>query len=141
MAEAKESAKNANKLLTISEFDNIDDATSALVSMKAAYKDLTEDQIIDKINAVGDNYAISTDQVATGLQKAGATLSLLGNNIDEAAALITAANTTLQDINTVSSGIRTVALRIMGTEEAKSELEELGESVDDYVVETKSKKQ
>ena len=140
MAESKESAKNANKLLTISEFDNIDDATSALVSMKAAYKDLTEDQIIDKINAVGDNYAISTDQVATGLQKSGATLSLLGNNIDEAAALITAANTTLQNVDTVSAGIRTISLRIMGTEEAKKELEDLGEDTSDYVVETKAKK-
>lgn len=112
--EAKQSAVNANKLLTISEFNNIDDATSALVSMKAAYSDLSEDQIIDKINAVGDNYAISTDQVSTGLQKAGATLSLLGNNIDEAAALITAANTTLQNVDTVSAGVRTISLRIMG---------------------------
>lgn len=112
--EAKVSAKNANKLLTVSEFENIDDATSALVSMKAAYEDLSEDQIIDKLNAVGDNFAISTDQIATGLQKAGATLSLLGNNIDEAAALITAANTTLQDVNTVAAGVRTISLRIMG---------------------------
>ena len=37
-----------------------------------------------------NNYAISTDQLASALQKSGSTLSLLGNTIDEAAALITA---------------------------------------------------
>ena len=88
-----------------------------------------------------NNYAISTDELARGLQKSGATLSLLGNNIDQSAALISAANTTLQNVDTVSAGIRTISLRIMGTEEAKKELEELGESTDDYVVETKAKKQ
>lgn len=138
--DAQQSAVNANKLLTISEFDNIDDATSALVSLKSAYTDLSEDELINRVNAVGDNFAISTDEVATGLQKAGATLSLLGNSIDESAALITAANTTLQNVDTVAAGVRTISLRIMGTEEAKKELEELGEDTSDYVVETIAKK-
>ena len=35
--------------------------------------------------------------------------------------------------------MRTIALRIQGTEEAKEELEALGESTDDFVVQTKSK--
>ena len=33
-----------------------------------------------------NNYAISTDELATALQKSAATLSLMGNTIDEAAA-------------------------------------------------------
>ena len=52
-SDAKVSAVNANKLFNVSEFDNIDDATSALISMKAAYSDLSEDSLIDKLNAVG----------------------------------------------------------------------------------------
>lgn len=88
-----------------------------------------------------NNFAISTDELAQGLQKSASTLSLMGNSIDEAAALITAANTTIQDVDSVSAGIRTVTLRIMGTEEAEDELQELGEEVDDYVVQTASKKQ
>lgn len=51
--DAKQSSVNANKLLNVSEFDNIDDATSALISMKAAYSDLSENSLIDKLNAVG----------------------------------------------------------------------------------------
>lgn len=88
-----------------------------------------------------NNYAISTDELARGLQKSGSTLSLLGNTIDQSAALITAGNTTLQDVDTVAAGIRTVALRIMGTEEAKSQLSELGEDTSDYIVQTRAKKQ
>jgi len=38
-----------------------------------------------------------------------------------------------------SMGVRTVALRIAGTEEAKQELEELGEDTSDFVVQTSSK--
>lgn len=114
MEEAKQSSVNANILKNVSEFDDINEATSALISMKAAYSDLSESTLIDKLNAVGNNYAISTDELARGLQKSGATLSLLGNNIDQSAALISAANTTLQNVDTVSAGVRTISLRIMG---------------------------
>jgi len=38
-----------------------------------------------------------------------------------------------------SAGIRTIALRISGTEEAKDEIKDMGEDVDDFVVRTKSK--
>ena len=88
-----------------------------------------------------NNFSISTDELATGLQKAGATLSLMGNSLDESAALITSANATIQDVNSVAAGIKTISLRIVGTEEAKNELAELGEETDDYVVATKAKKQ
>ena len=139
--DAKQSAVNANILKNVSEFDDINDATSALISMKAAYKDLSEESIIDKLNNIGNNYAVSTDELATGLQKSGAALSLMGNNIDESVALLTLANTQIQDINSVAAGVKTISLRIAGTEEAKKELEELGEDTSDYVVATKAKKQ
>lgn len=38
-----------------------------------------------------------------------------------------------------SMGVRTVALRIAGTEDAKAELEELGEDTSDFIVQTQSK--
>lgn len=52
-SEAKESATNANKLLNVSEFDNIEDATSALISMKSAFKEVAESDLVDKVNQVG----------------------------------------------------------------------------------------
>jgi len=38
-----------------------------------------------------------------------------------------------------SAGIRTVSLRIAGTEEAKNEIADMGEDIDDFVVRTRSK--
>lgn len=141
MEEAKQSSMNANILKNVSEFDNVDDATSALISMQAAYKDLTQTELIDKLDNIGNRYAVATDELATGLQKSGATLSLMGNNIDESVALLTAANSQIQNIDTVAAGEKVISLRIAGTEEAKKELEELGEDTSDYVVATKAKKQ
>ena len=139
--EAKESAKDASILLNVSEFSSIDEATTALVAMSQAYSDMDKIDIIDKLNNIGNNFSISTDQLATGLQNAAAVLKTQGNDIDKSIALLTAANSIVQDISKASTGIRTIALRIAGTETAKKELEELGESVDDYIVQTTSKTQ
>lgn len=139
--EASESAKTANVLLNVSEFDNIEDATKSLVSMGQAYKDLDKMTIVDKLNEVGNNYAISTDELATALQKSAATLSLMGNTIDEAASLVTTANATIQDADSVSAGLRTISLRLVGTEEAEKELSAMNEEVDAFVKATNSKKQ
>ena len=51
--EAAESAKTANVLLNVSEFDYIEDATKSLVAMGQAYKDLDKMTIVDKLNEVG----------------------------------------------------------------------------------------
>ncbi len=139
--EASESAKTANVLLNVSEFNNIEDATKSLVAMGQAYKDLDKMTIVDKLNEVGNNYAISTDELATALQKSSATLSLMGNTIDEAASLVTTANATIQDADSVSAGLRTISLRLVGTEEAEEELSAMDEEVDAFVKATNSKKQ
>lgn len=137
--EASESAKTANVLLNVSEFNNIEDATKSLVAMGQAYKDLDKMTIVDKLNEVGNNYAISTDELATALQKSSATLSLMGNTIDEAASLVTTANATIQDADSVSAGLRTISLRLVGTEEAEEELSAMDEEVDAFVKATNSK--
>lgn len=137
--EASESAQVANVLLNVSEFENIDDATDSLVSMAAAYDELDKIDIVDKLNIIGNNFAISTDGLATALKDSASALTTAGNDMDEAVALATAANRVVQDPNKVGAGLRTIALRITGTEAAKKELEELGESVDDFTVTTASK--
>lgn len=141
LQDAAESAKTANVLLNVSEFDNIEDATKSLVSMGQAYKDLDKMSIVDRLNEIGNNYSISTDELASGLQKSAATLSLMGNTIDEAAALIITANSVIQDSDSVSAGLRTISLRLVGTEESEKELSAMNEEVDAFVKSTNSKKQ
>ena len=139
MKEATEASKASAWLVNVSEFTNIDDATTALISMRQAFKDLSYEDFIDKLNGVGDNFSSSTQQLASGMQNVSSVLKVTGNDIDQSLALLTAANDITQDMSKASMGVRTVALRISGTQEAKQELEDLGEDVSDFVVQTQSK--
>lgn len=139
LEDASQSALDANTLFKVSEFGTIEEATEALISMSQAYQELEKSDINDIMNYVGNNFAISTEGLATGLQKSAAALKTAGNDIYEAVALITAGNTIIQDADQVGAGIRTISLRILGTETAKEELASLGEDVEDFVVQTQSK--
>ena len=137
--EAKKSAIDANTLFKVSEFGTIEEATDAMISMSQAYKELKKSEINDILNNVGNNFSISTEGLATALQTSAAALKVAGNDINEAVALITAGNAIVQDPSQVGAGMRTISLRILGTEQAKDELASLGEDVEDFVVQTASK--
>lgn len=96
LQQASQSAQTANILFNVSEFESIDEATTALVAMSAAYADAEKDidkmDIVDRLNLIGNNYAIATDELATALQDGAATLQTAGNDLDEAIALTTAGN-------------------------------------------------
>lgn len=144
MEEASESARVATMLFNVSEFENVNEATEALVAMSQAYKDMDKTEIIDVLNNIGNNYSIATDQLATALQASSAALMTQGNDLYEAAALVTAGNAIIQDASKTGTGIRTIALRIAGQkmdkEELEKELNELGEEVDEWVMQTEAKK-
>ena len=89
MSDAKELASLSTKLLNVSEFTDINSATQALVSATQAYKDVAPEDIVNKLNLVGNNFAISTDELATGLQNAAAVLMTQGNDLDQTLALLT----------------------------------------------------
>jgi len=74
--EAQDAAVASNWLLNVSEFQNIDDATTALMSITQAFNDLSFENVIDSLNAVGDHYSSATDQLASGLQNAAAVLKI-----------------------------------------------------------------
>lgn len=112
--EAAESAKSANVLMNVSEFQSIDEATKSLIAMSAAYDDLSKMNIIDKLNEVGNNFSISTSEAAEALQSSASALQTAGNSMDESLALITAGNAVVQDANKVGTGMRTIALRLTG---------------------------
>lgn len=137
--EAQKSAQTSNILLNVSEFTNISEATEALTSASQAYKEFEKIDIVDKLNNIGNNFSVSTDQLAKGLQNAAAVLKTQGNDLDQSLALLTSGNAITQDISKTSAGIRTISLRISGTEEAKDEIKDMGEDIDDFVVRTKSK--
>ena len=138
LSESQTLAKNTGVLKNVSEFESIDDATTAMISMMKAYDVKVDDSmdLVDKMNLVGNNYAISTDGIATALQDSGSALVAAGNDFDKSVALVTAANSVVQDPSKVGAGLRTIALRLRGT--SAEELTSMGEDTEG-LVETTSK--
>jgi TP901 family phage tail tape measure protein len=85
-----------------------------------------------------NNYAVSSDGIATALQDSASALMEGGNNLEQATALVAAANKVVQDPNSVGSALRTISLRLRGT--SVKVLEQLGEETEG-VVESTSKLQ
>ena len=139
MQEAGELAKNTAILMNVSEFENVDDATNTLISALQAFKTESADvgtfsmKIIDQFNEVGNNYAISTSDLADSLTRSSAALVAANNSIEQSIAMTAAANTTIQDPESVGNALKTVSMRIRGV---KTELEEAGEDTEGMVTNT-----
>lgn len=138
--EAGELAKSTAVLLNVSEFTSADDASEALISIMQAYGYAAEDSmhVVDVLNEVGNNFAVSSDGLATALQTSASALMSAGNDLNQSVALVAAANKVLQDPSQVGAALRTIALRIRGT--SLKVLEEMGEETDG-VIESVSKLQ
>lgn len=138
--EAGELARSTAVLLNVSEFTDAETASEALISTMQAYGYAAEDSmhVVDVLNEVGNNFAVSSDGIATALQDSASSLMAAGNSLEQSVAMVAAANKVLQDPNSVGSALRTISLRIRGTK--VSVLEEMGEETDG-VVESISKLQ
>ena len=138
MEEAAGLAESTSVLLNVSEFQSIDEATSALTSTLQAFSYTADESmhVVDVMNEVGNNFAVSSDGIATALQDSASALMTANNSYEQSVALIAAANRVVQDPNSVGSALRTISLRLRGT--STKELEEAGEDTTG-VVESKSK--
>ena len=136
LQEAKKSAEQSTLLLNVSEFSDIDAATKSLTSMSQAYKELEKSEIIDKLNNIGNNFSISTSELAESLQKSAGTLKVTGDSLDEAIALTVAGNQVLQNPDIVGQSLKTISLRLSGT--SVKDMQEAGEEIDGLIT-TQSK--
>lgn len=112
--------------------DGIDDvatASESIISTMKAFGIEANDamNIVDRFNEVGNNFAISSTGIGEAMQRSASALYEAGNTIDESIALITGANSVIQNPEQVGTALKTLALRLRG---AKVELEEAGEDVD-----------
>lgn len=122
-----ELAKYTAMLKNVGDID-VADAQDAITAIIKAFDIGTDDieAVMDKLVVVGNNFPISVSQLATGMNDAGSVLSSAGNSFEESLALLTAANTTVQNISKSATGLRTIAARLRNT---KTELDDLGESM------------
>ena len=140
MEDSAKLAESTAILLNVSEFQDATTASEALISTMQAFGYVAKDSqhVVDILNEVGNNYAVSSDGLATALQDSASALMEGGNNLEQSVALVAAANKVVQDPNSVGSALRTISLRLRGT--SVSVLEEMGEETDG-VVESVSKMQ
>ena len=83
------------------EVDSVETATQSLISTMTAFKDemngLSDSDfalsIVDKMNEVSNNFAISSGGIGEALQRSASSMAAANNTMDETIALITAANT------------------------------------------------
>lgn len=107
---------------------DVSDAQDAITAIVKAFDVSVDDieSIMDKLVATGNNFPISVAQIAEGMNNASSALAAAGNTFEQSVALLTAANTTIQNAAKSSTGLRTIAARIRNT---KTELDDLGEEM------------
>lgn len=57
--------------------------------------------VVDVLNEIGNNFAVSSDGIATALQDSASALMAAGNSLEQSVALVAAANKVVQDPNSV----------------------------------------
>lgn len=109
--------------------EDISEASESVIStMKAFGIEATNAMlIVDKFNEVGNNFAISSKGVGDALVRSAAALASAGNSLDESIALVTAANTIVQNPDVVGTTMKTLSMYLRA---AKTEAEEAGESTE-----------
>lgn len=94
-------------------------AEDAITSIVKAFPDdvavANIERTMDKLIKTGNNFPISVAQIATGMTNASSALSSAGNSFEQSVALLTAANTTVQNAEKASTALRTMAARIRKT--------------------------
>ncbi len=62
---------------------------------------------MSKVNTVGNNFALTNDDIMTALEVSASSMSVANNSLEETIALITAANEVVQNPSKVGNGLRT----------------------------------
>ena len=112
--------------------DGIEDvaqASASIISTMQAFGIETSAvmSIVDKFNDVGNKFAISSTGIGDAMQRSAAAMRAANNSLEETIALITAANTIVQNPETVGTTMKTISMYLRA---AKTEAEEAGESAD-----------
>lgn len=100
--------------------DNMTQETSSqglISTLKGFSKEADEaEAIVDAANEVANTQPIDTAGIFSGLQRSASSLSAAGNTYQEAIAMITAANSVVQDPDSVGTAFKTMSMRIRGAE-------------------------
>lgn len=127
---ASESAKNATIFKNIGDFDSIEEASKALITIQRAFKQFDSVDnaeaminIMDVANEVGNKFSSTSEDIAEGLERCGNAMNAAGNTYEETVGVFVAANDSVQNAEKVGNGIKTISMRLRGM---KTELDKTG---------------
>ena len=130
------SVQDAEKLADVTTLlekvgDNMtqESASSGLTStLKGFQKSADEAQkIADAVNAVSNTQPIATDGLFSALERSASSMNAANNSLEQTIGLITAANSVVQDAESVGTAFKTISMRIRG---ATTELQDAGLETD-----------
>lgn len=104
---ALQMAETSSIFASVSPDMDLEQATTSLTSILKAYKDYgitTEnalDEVVSKINQIGNKFAVTNGNISTGLQKSASSMALAGVTFDKAVSLFTSAQEIVQDDDSV----------------------------------------
>ena len=107
----------ATKFANVGNFQNTTEAADAMIAVIKGFDDLSigdADIVGDKLTAVANNYAVTANDIAEGLQKSASSLNVAGNNIDQSTAMITAIAEVTRDAGAAGSALKVLSMRIRG---------------------------
>ncbi len=130
--EAENLGKLATVYKTVGDDLDIQTASQSIISTMQAYEKIgvTAEEIVDKFNYTGNNFAITSKGVGDALQRSAASLNAAGNDLNESIGLITSANTIVQNTETVGTALKSISARIRGT------TDQLGEDAEEMTITT-----
>ena len=102
------------------------DASTFLISQMVAFGIEAENSIhiIDAINEVSNNYAVSSTDVSSALSKTSSAMVVLGNSFEQTIGLVTAGGEILQgQAGKVARGLRTIGNNFANTAKQSGQLE------------------
>lgn len=80
--------------------------------------------IIDAVNEVSNNFAVSSSDIATNMGKASSVMANAGNSMEQMIGLMTAGTEITQNASKVANGLKTITLRLQGmNDEGEEDLE------------------
>lgn len=108
LEDSKTMSKLSAQFAAISPGMSVDTATTSLVSTMKAFgieADDVLDGVMSKVNAVGNGFALTNEDIMTALQNSSSAMAVANNSLDETIALITAGTEIVQDASKVGEPI------------------------------------
>lgn len=103
------------------------DAADMIIAQMKAFNIEADNaiHIIDAINEVSNNFAVSSADIATNMGKASAVMANAGNSMEQMIGLMTAGTEITRNASKVANGLKTITLRLQGMNDEGEESLEL----------------